>query len=345
MIDPIKFKLRSLFGSAPERDFERKVGGSLRKIAHAMKNFDKYYLPKWVEKLNLRPLLEKGSTLDEILRHYNTDRYLPFRALLTALSINDFVKVKGDRYYLNPSYDKMIVHTLEVPEFLEDLKGILDTITENFDTFIIRGMSDDVRSLLYSYLQRTNIHRSIIDYIIRRWDVTRFKRILDVGSGIGFTTFSILEHYPNVEMILGFDVYEPAVNIARRVLESRYKWALDKVSFVVSTLEDLVPEYRDFFDAAFAMLILPRVEDPVSFLRNLRLVLRPGGSLFIVNPVRGGGSMKLMPCVINVLTVLLGAKSLPPASDQLESYLTSAGFDKRSSMKLVVYMGEWVRKS
>ena len=339
--DAIKFKLASIFGG-PEAEFEKRVGGSARKLAYFIKSMDFYYLPKWIEALGIRSLLEKGTTLDEVVNCLGAKVITPLKALFIALEVNKLTYYKDGKYYLSSKFDKLRKELFEVPEVLEEIKKVLDLVTENAKLFFTQGMPEDLKILYYMYLQRCSLGRALRSWIFKRLNIRRFNKIIDIGCGAGYTIFDILSIHPDIEYILGIDIIETPVNIARKILDTQYKWARNKVQFIVSTVDDLITDFRNYFDAAILFFTLHRVEDMEKLLRDIKMLLKKNASLIVVNPVRGGGSLKLMPCSLNILMTIMGAR-IPPTLDELEAIIRGCGFKLSRSLKLVLYFAEWVK--
>jgi 2-polyprenyl-3-methyl-5-hydroxy-6-metoxy-1,4-benzoquinol methylase len=87
-------------------------------------------------------------------------------------------------------------------------------------------------------------------------------RWLDVGCADGTFVRTALDAGVNAE---GIEISEAAVASAR-------KWSLP---VACSTLEEHYPDYR--YDAITAFDVLEHLSDPVSFLRNVRRLLRERG--------------------------------------------------------------------
>ncbi|MBD0349006.1 MAG: class I SAM-dependent methyltransferase [Thermoleophilia bacterium] len=103
-------------------------------------------------------------------------------------------------------------------------------------------------------------------------------RVLEVGAGTGLN----LEHYPDgVEELVLTEPEEPM----RRRLEERVTQTGRPATVVAAPAERL--PFRDAsFETVVATLVLCSVDDPAQALRELRRVLRPGGSLLFLEHVR-----------------------------------------------------------
>jgi ubiquinone/menaquinone biosynthesis C-methylase UbiE len=103
-------------------------------------------------------------------------------------------------------------------------------------------------------------------------------RVLEVGAGTGLN----VEHYPDAvdDLVL----LEPEPAMARR-LAARVAELGHRARIVEASAEQLPFDDRSF-DTVVCTLVLCSVGNPQSALRELRRVLRPGGSLLFLEHVR-----------------------------------------------------------
>lgn len=100
------------------------------------------------------------------------------------------------------------------------------------------------------------------------------KRVLDAGCGEGFCTQELAK---TAASVVGVDYHEEAVATARR------KWQTPNLSFRVLDLMREAAGAGDF-DLVLNFQVLEHVEDDLTFLRNLRAALAPGGILVLTTP-------------------------------------------------------------
>jgi SAM-dependent methyltransferase len=100
-------------------------------------------------------------------------------------------------------------------------------------------------------------------------------RTLDLGCGFGDTTQRIAELVGSEGEVVGLDVSEPFVELARREAEG-----VANVSFAVADVQ--VADLGGPYDYAFSRMGLMFFASPVQALRNIRSALAPEGRLCAV---------------------------------------------------------------
>jgi 2-polyprenyl-3-methyl-5-hydroxy-6-metoxy-1,4-benzoquinol methylase len=98
--------------------------------------------------------------------------------------------------------------------------------------------------------------------------------VLDVGCNNGYGTAIVAR---NAERAVGIDLSPKAIDVARRTHPS--------VEFVQLT-DTALPFADQSFDVVTAFQVIEHVEDTGPFLREIKRVLRPGGSALITTPNR-----------------------------------------------------------
>ena len=105
----------------------------------------------------------------------------------------------------------------------------------------------------------------------------RGDRVLDIGCGLGDSTFQLAE-------LVGREGHAHGVDVAERMIAAARKDAaratVENVSFEVADVQ--VAQIADTYDYAFARFGTMFFASPVAALRNVRRALRPGGRLNIV---------------------------------------------------------------
>ena len=131
-------------------------------------------------------------------------------------------------------------------------------------------------------------------------------RILEVGVGTGIS----LPYYSARSRVVGIDISEPMLKVARRRV-------IDEGLEHVELLEVMDAENLEFpessFDVVVAQYVVNTVPHPEIALDEFLRVLRPGGELVIVNRVGAtGGSRKALEHMFQPIAQRLGWRSKFP---------------------------------
>jgi phosphatidylethanolamine/phosphatidyl-N-methylethanolamine N-methyltransferase len=131
-------------------------------------------------------------------------------------------------------------------------------------------------------------------------------RILEVGVGTGIS----LPYYSARSRVVGIDISEPMLKVARRRV-------IDEGLEHVELLELMDAENLEFpessFDVVVAQYVVNTVSHPEIALDEFLRVLRPGGELVIVNRVGAtGGSRKALEHMFQPIAQRLGWRSKFP---------------------------------
>jgi ubiquinone/menaquinone biosynthesis C-methylase UbiE len=118
--------------------------------------------------------------------------------------------------------------------------------------------------------------RSITESIWRAAGVVTGMRVIDVGCGVGDTTFLAAELVGPTGFVVGIDRSREALSTARQRAE---KADLKNVEFLEGDIYSPRPDLQDTFDAVVGRLILIHQPNIVLALRSLRRLTRPGGLL------------------------------------------------------------------
>jgi ubiquinone/menaquinone biosynthesis C-methylase UbiE len=119
-------------------------------------------------------------------------------------------------------------------------------------------------------------------------------RLLEIGAGTGIN----FRLYPSSQTGVAA---EPSVGMLR---VARNKSRPEGLTLVQSCAEDL-PFTRGSFDTALATLVLCSVESPQKALSELRRVVKPGGSIVLLEHVRPGGLLGFVFDLLNFISVPL----------------------------------------
>ena len=103
-------------------------------------------------------------------------------------------------------------------------------------------------------------------------------RVADVGCGMGWSSIGIARAYPQAR-VDGFDVDEPSVEQARRNAEAA--GVADRVRF--TTVDAAAAGEPAGYDLVTAFECVHDLADPVGVLAGMRRMVRPGGTVLVVD--------------------------------------------------------------
>ncbi|RFS83842.1 methyltransferase domain-containing protein [Actinomadura spongiicola] len=163
-------------------------------------------------------------------------------------------------------------------------------------------------------------------------------RVLEVGCGVGAQTVHLLERSPGAR-ITAVDVSRESLEQARERVTASCPGA--KVRWRHGDLHDL-PFPDDAFDHVFVCFVLEHLPDPRAALAGLRRVLRPGGTLTVIEGDHG--SVFLHPDSPHARAVIAHLVALQAAAGgdaligrRLAPLLASAGYDRVRVSPRTVY--------
>jgi phosphatidylethanolamine/phosphatidyl-N-methylethanolamine N-methyltransferase len=163
---------------------------------------------------------------------------------------------------------------------------------------------------------------------IRQLAIRPGDHVLEVGIGTGLN----LPLYPSRCGVTGIDLSEEMLDKARdKVVE------LGLTNVTLRTMDATVMDFADNgFDSAVATYTISAVPDPVSVLREMRRVVKPGGSIVVLNHFRSEKRVvgRLEDLVAPVCTRLGWKSNLP-----LEPLLKQVGLKPELSMKVNLFNG------
>lgn len=128
-------------------------------------------------------------------------------------------------------------------------------------------------------------------------------RVLEVGCGVGAQTRILARRSPGA-FLTSVDLSPNAVEKAR---ESLAREGLANVTFRQADVFHL-PFDRDSFDHVFVCFLLEHVSDPVKALRCLKDVLKPGGTITVIEGDHGsaffhpdsGAARQAIGCLVEI---------------------------------------------
>ena len=163
---------------------------------------------------------------------------------------------------------------------------------------------------------------------MRLLDIKRNDHVLEVGIGTGLN----LPLYPTHCHITGIDLSEEMLEKAQdKIIE------LGLISVTLKVMDATVMDFGDSeFDSAVATYTISAVPDPVGVLREMRRVVKPGGSIVLLNHFRSDRRVvgRLEDLVSPVCTRLGWKSNLP-----FEPLLKQVGLIPDISTKVNLFNG------
>jgi len=119
------------------------------------------------------------------------------------------------------------------------------------------------------YINSAIVQKEIIARLIERLSFINFipRRVIDLGSGVGLSTKSLLEIYPNAELIM---IDHSSESLSDRILDNK------NLSSVCANFKN-IPFENSSFDFVFSSSALHWELDIQSSFKEIYRILKPGG--------------------------------------------------------------------
>merc|ERR1712241_234889 len=160
----------------------------------------------------------------------------------------------------------------------EDLINYPEHFNMTFVHFLPRGYLNG-HTVRMSYLGKTKfnfLNESKVEEWVRQYHGDKQpKRILDIGTGPGFSAFTFARVFPEAEVI-GIDMAPPSIRFARQWNELRN---VSNVQFYAANAEDLSwleSESFDLINYAYVLHEMPATS-AMAMVTEMYRLLRPGG--------------------------------------------------------------------
>ncbi|HKS96359.1 MAG TPA: methyltransferase domain-containing protein [Terriglobia bacterium] len=168
----------------------------------------------------------------------------------------------------------------------------------------------------------------------------RGRQVLEAGCGTGAQTVHLASSSPKAE-IVSIDFSEKSIRQARRRVDAA---GCDNVRFNVADLYGL-PFEEESFDDAFLCFVLEHLTEPERALAELKRVLRPGGTITVIEGDHGSWychpqterSWRTVQCLIEVQRRLGGDARI---GRRLYPLLAGAGFADVRVLPRMVYVDD-----
>jgi ubiquinone/menaquinone biosynthesis C-methylase UbiE len=160
-------------------------------------------------------------------------------------------------------------------------------------------------------LLQGRLYHDHTEHALRRAGLRPGMRVLDVGSGPGDVSFTAAHLVGPTGTVLGVDASSDVVEFARARAAER---GLSTVTFEQAAIADIAV---DEVDAVIGRLILMHLPDPVSTLRQLAGLVRPGGLIafceFDIGAVRSIPDSPLSRTLVDAIGRVFQSVGLDPA--------------------------------
>lgn len=135
----------------------------------------------------------------------------------------------------------------------------------------------DRRARTYDWVEAGIERRVFAPWRSHLWSLVQGEHILEVGVGTGKN----IPHYPVAAQVAGIDLSEGMLDHARKLAETTRK----QITLRRMDVQNL--EYPDgYFDAVISTFVFCSVPDPILGLREAGRVVRPEGSLWLLEHMR-----------------------------------------------------------
>lgn len=141
----------------------------------------------------------------------------------------------------------------------------------------IRNLYDGPAGAVLALGSMVSLHEPLVGQMLRerKFDVSRFRTILDVGSGAGQILGHLLREAAPSAKLVAYDLSQQMLRRARQRLRS------DRPAYLAGDLAEL-PFADGTFDCITCGWVIEHLPDPRPGLREMARVLQPGGSLLLL---------------------------------------------------------------
>jgi SAM-dependent methyltransferase len=162
-------------------------------------------------------------------------------------------------------------------------------------------------------------------------------RVLEAACGVGAQTTILAKNSPGAEFI--------SVDISREsLLKAKHRVVDEGITNVTFRQADVyhLPFMPETFDHIFVCFLLEHLPDPIRSLKNMKEILRPGGTITVIEGDHGSAlfypesmdAHKVIDCLVQ-LQREMGGNAL--IGRELWHLMTDAGFTKVSVSPRIVY--------
>ena len=169
-----------------------------------------------------------------------------------------------------------------------DAPAVLER-TEDQNRDLTRRLYDGPAGAVLALASAMSLHEPLIGALLRgggerspRFDVTRFRDVLDVGSGAGQILGHLIREAAPDARLVAFDLSDRMLRRSRRRMAAKSDDAgRDEPGYVAGDMLRM-PFADGAFDCVTAGWVLEHLTDPAPGLAEMARVLRPGGRLLLL---------------------------------------------------------------
>ena len=148
-------------------------------------------------------------------------------------------------------------------------------------------MTDKTHAYVHGYNPREDIRlqdqaTTLVDLLHSDTAYSEGSRVLEAGCGVGAQTVTLAMNSPGAS-IISVDISEQSVAQAQQKVRAA---GLTNVRFQQGDIYQL-PFAPQSFDHVFVCFVLEHLHEPVSALRKLKSLLRPGGTITVIEGDHG----------------------------------------------------------
>lgn len=261
--------------------------------------------------------------------------------LLKAAAGLDLVRLRRDgRFALgeagaallgNPSVFAMVRHHKAFYKDIADPMALLqgrraDTELARFWAYGSQGSAGDTQA--YSLLM-AETQALIAETVLRSYDFSRHRTVMDVGGGLGAFLSAVGGAHPGLGLIL-VDLPPVVALAAPRLAASPLRGRIEVAPR--DMLREPLPDGADLI--TLIRVVHDHDDAPVrQLLLSIRRALAPGGRLLIAEPMAGVKGAEAMADAYFGLYLWAMGRGMPRSADELTDLLREAGFKDVRSLK------------
>lgn len=128
-------------------------------------------------------------------------------------------------------------------------------------------------------------NEDFLNLLSHRWDLKKYKSLLDVGVGLGHWSRSLLRHIHEDFEFAGIDIEQQWVQQAPVYFYRTFPSIPEnKFRFLQSDAHEL-PFQSDYFDVVTCQTVLMHLRNPTKALEEMKRVTKRGGLIICVEPI------------------------------------------------------------